>query len=84
MRNAEDCALLKCVPVSLLDDTGSSKGEREHNTSAETKLSSYRPLGRDFTPHKTKADPQQVCAVVDTLEIKGSRGRSCYKEQMQG
>lgn len=46
--NGEYCALLKLVPDSLLDEAVSSK--RAGNTTPQHKnLSSYTPLGREFT-----------------------------------
>lgn len=56
--NDEDCTLLKLVPDSLLDEVATPKGER-NTTPQHKKNSSYRPLGRDFTQHRTMAHQQK-------------------------
>lgn len=67
--NGEDCTHLKLVPDSLLNEAVSSKGER-NTTPQHKKLSSYRPLGRDFTPLRTMVHQQKGMCSSSHSKIK--------------
>jgi len=69
--NREDCALLKLVPDSLLDEAVSSKGAGNTTPENRKTLSSYRALGRDFlrSPEQWLIS-SKICAVADR-EYKG-------------
>lgn len=77
--NGEDGAVFKLVPNSLLDEAISP--EREGNTTPEHRgkkkrktVSSYRPLGRDFTQHGTMAHQQRgMCSSRHTNKEYDSR-----------
>lgn len=70
--NGEDCAVLKLVPNSLLDEAVSSKKEQgtQHLRIKRRNLSFCRALGRDFTkPGKMSHQQKKKSAIPDKQNV---------------